>query len=150
MSSKPTIPIRHGSFEEAHSLSEAIPEFDKPYRLEEYQKRLSGVPHLILVAEWDGIPAGFKVGYAKSQQLFYSWMGGVLPDFRGRGIASALAATQEEMLKQMDYTTVELKTRNCHRGMLIFALRSGFYVTGFSERDNWEEHRIYLRKNLTK
>ncbi len=150
MSSQPTVFIRRGSFEDVLSLSEAIPEFDQPYGLKEYQQRLSGVAHLLLIAECDGDLAGFKIGYAKSQRLFYSWMGGVLPAYRSRGIGSALALAQEEWLRSEGYTTVELKTRNCHRGMLIFALRSGFHITGFSQRENWTEHRIYLRKNLTK
>lgn len=150
MSSQPTLHIRNASIEEVVAMSNQIPEFEAPHGAGEYYKRLSGVEHIILLAEWDGIPAGFKVGYAKNDRIFYSWMGGVLPEFRGRGTASALAAAQEARLRPLACKTIELKTRNCHRGMLIFALRSGFHITGFSERDTWEEHRIYLRKNLTR
>jgi ribosomal protein S18 acetylase RimI-like enzyme len=150
MSSQPTLHIRDASIEEVVAISNQIPEFVAPYSAGEYYKRLSGVEHILLIAEWDGMPTGFKAGYAKNDRIFYSWMGGVLPKFRGRGTASALAVAQEARLRPLACTTIELKTRNCHRGMLIFALRSGFHITGFSERDTWEEHRIYLRKNLTR
>ena len=75
-------------------------------------------------------------------------MGGILPDFRKKGIAKALADTQEKWAKKQGYTTITFKTRNHHKGMLIFALKNGFDMIGFNERETVETNRILLRKTL--
>mgnify|MGYP001803332228 CR=1 FL=1 len=46
--------IRQGSINEVVEISRQIPEFINPYSEEIYEARLSGVPHLILVAEVEG------------------------------------------------------------------------------------------------
>lgn len=129
------------------ALSKLIPEFEQPYGEEEYRKRLDGARCLILVAYWQEEPAGFKVGYERPEG-FYSWMGGVLPAFRRKGIADALADAQEDWLRQNGYTHVELKTRNKHSAMLAFALKRGFSVVTTFAHENEAETRIILRKTL--
>jgi ribosomal protein S18 acetylase RimI-like enzyme len=141
------IRIRRGSTAELAALCGAIPEFEQPYREAEFQKRLSGVPHLSLIAESGGQAIGFKVGY-ELQGQFYSWMGGVLPAFRGRGVASLLADHQEKWAISQAYPSILLKTRNQHTGMLIFALKRGFKIVGVIPRETLEANRILLRKKL--
>ena len=131
------------------AISKEIPEFDGPPEAGKYESRLTGVPHLILVAKVDGRMAGFKVGYERDG-YFYSWMGGIKPDYRKLGIAKALSDYQENWAKKQGYTTITFKTRNHHKGMLIFALKNGFNIIGFKERETVETNRILLRKNLTK
>ena len=38
---------------------------------------------------------GFKIGYPYNEDAFYSWVGGVLPNFRQQRIANKLAEEQE-------------------------------------------------------
>ena len=76
-------------------FSQTIPEFDNPPDHSEYHRRLDHVPHLILIAKLEGKLSGFKVGYERDGN-FYSWMGGVLPAYRKRGVAKALAKYQED------------------------------------------------------
>ena len=137
--------IREGSIDEVVTLSKQIPEFIDPHAAEEYHKRLDGVPHLILIATVENEIAGFKVGYERDGS-FYSWMGGVLPRFRKMGIAQQLADFQENWAKREAYTTITFKTRNHHKGMLIFAIKNGFQIVGFKEKEKVETHRILLRK----
>ena len=137
--------IREGSIDEVVTLSKQIPEFIDPHAAEEYHKRLDGVPHLILIATVENEIAGFKVGYERDGS-FYSWMGGVLPRFRKMGIAQQLADFQENWVKKQGYTTITFKTRNHHKGMLIFAIKNGFQIVGFKEKEKVETHRILLRK----
>lgn len=143
-----TLSIRLGTIEEAVEVSQAIPEFSDPYDTSEYHKRLAGVTHLILVAEdTSGQWAGFKVGYKRGNAL-YSWMGGVLPTFRRQGLARCLAEQQEAWARQHGFEQIQLKTRNVHRSMLIFALSSGFYLIQVEPKNHWTEHRIWLQKDL--
>lgn len=140
--------IREGSIAEVVALSMQIPEFKAPHQAEEYQKRLEGVPRLILVAESAGKIVGFKVGYAKGEQVFYSWMGAVLPEFRQFGVAKALAVRQEEWARVQGFTCIQFKTRNRLKAMLQFALGNGFDIIGVEPRETLGEYRILLQKML--
>jgi len=145
---KPVVTIQFADIKTIVQLSASIPEFDAPYSAAEFHRRLSATPNLILVAFADGQPAGFKVGYARSSTVFYSWMGGVLPAFRRLGVAATLANAQEDWARQNGYTMVELKTRNRYKAMLCFALNRGFDITGIEVKDSLREMRIFLQKKL--
>ena len=96
------ISIRKGEISVVVELSRNIPEFINPNDEREYNRRLTNVPHLILIAYVEEKPVGFKVGYERDES-FYSWMGGVLPDFRRLRIAKLLATKQENWAKQNGY-----------------------------------------------
>lgn len=139
--------IRPCSIAEAVSCSSEIPELTAPYPAAEYERRLRGLPHLLLLAEVSGEVAGFKVGYER-EGTFYSWMGGVCPKFRRQGIAKALALEQESWAKSKGYIHIRFKTRNYLKPMLIFALRNGFYIVGVEKRKDPLSNRIWLEKVL--
>ena len=139
--------INQGDIDTVVQLSSAIPEFLNPHGPEEYHRRLDGVPHLILVAYVAEQPVGFKVGYERDG-FFYSWMGGILSKFRRNGIAKALADQQESWARANGYNSITFKTRNSHKGMLIFALKNGFDIVGFKEKETIATNRILLRKPL--
>ncbi len=139
------IEIKSGDIHTAVLVSKEIPEFDIPPAEAEYRRRLEGVPHLILIAYAGQKPVGFKVGYQK-EDYFYSWMGGVIPAYRGMGIARLLAARQEDWVKKKGYKELVFKTRNQHKGMLIFALKNGFNIVGFTPKEEELTNRILLRK----
>ena len=142
--------IKIGSIDDAVAVSLQIPELRNPHSNEVYEQRLAGKQHIILIAIDGDKKVGFKVGYDKFQdgKNFYTWMGGVLPDFRKKGIADALAQQQEAWIKSKGYESVILKTRNQHRGMLIFALKNNFKIIDIEPRENIDEHRILLKKKL--
>lgn len=143
----PGIIIKTANIATAVAISQEIPEFINPPAPTEYEKRLSTVPHLILVA-YDGDKAvGFKVGYERDG-YFYSWMGGVLPTYRRRSLARKLAEQQEAWARTQGYRSVTFKTRNQHKNMLLFAIKRGFDIIGFKEKGNVKTNRILLRKVL--
>ncbi len=139
--------IKEDKVETVVHLSQQIPEFNGPPNAAEYNRRLTGLPHSILVAYLDEQPAAFKVGYERDGS-FYSWMGAVLPAYRQKGLAKALADAQEAWAKNAGYSSITFKTRNQHKGMLIFALKNGFNIIGFKEKEILAHHRILLRKQL--
>lgn len=82
--------LREASLAELLWVHEQIPEFPGKASLDFYTERLKHRLHLALVAEKSGELLGFKVGYeSDTPDTFYSWMGGVRPEFRGKGIATA-------------------------------------------------------------
>ncbi|WP_373495883.1 GNAT family N-acetyltransferase [Aquiflexum sp.] len=141
--------IRNGSFSEVVDLSRKIPEFFRPHSENTYEERLSETQHLILIAEMDGKPVGFKVGYQRfSDDIFYSWMGGVLSGYRRKGIATRLADEQESWAKNQGYTKIVFKTRNRLTQMIHFGLNRGFMVVDLIRREKVEEYRLVLEKVL--
>jgi ribosomal protein S18 acetylase RimI-like enzyme len=134
----------------AATISKLIPEFSQPHPVEEYRKRMQGKKTLILVAHAEGKVAGFKAGYDKyGDGSFYSWMGGVLPEYRKQHIAKRLAERQESWARVHGFNCIIFKTRNRHKAMLIFAITNGFHIIGIEPKDNIpEDYRILLRKDI--
>ena len=129
-------------------LSRQIPELVDPYPAAEYERRLEGVPHLILAAYTATDEAvGFKVAYERDG-FFYSWMGGVHPDYRRRGLARRLAEAQEAWARGRGYSTLTFKPRNRLKAMLCFALQRGFDIVRVAPQPDPAESRIWLRKTL--
>ncbi|MGK5052293.1 GNAT family N-acetyltransferase [Janthinobacterium sp. RB2P8] len=62
-----------------------MPEFDQRRSLAQLQARLPGSAP-VLIAEADGRPVGFKLGYAAKDGSLYSWLGAVLPAHRKTGL----------------------------------------------------------------
>ena len=141
------IEIKEGTIKDVVTLSRKIPEFEAPYNENEYERRLSGKKHLILIAYVKNTTAGFKVGY-EIEDAFYSWMRGVLPEFRNINITKKLAKKQEEWVKENGFKKIRLKTLNKHKVMLHFVLSSGFEIIDFEPKENYNESRIILEKIL--
>jgi len=142
------IHIREGAFQECVDLSSKIPEFNSPYKIEEYKKRCAG-KYLVLIAEIDNQSVGFKIGYDRfNNGSFYSWMGGVLPKFRRMGVAYSLANFQEKWATKNEFSSILLKTRQKHDGMIAFSLNRGFIITEETQITPTEETRIWMQKLL--
>ncbi|MBC8155804.1 MAG: GNAT family N-acetyltransferase [Bacteroidetes bacterium] len=73
---------------------------------------------------------GYKAGYERKPDHFYSWLGCVDPAFRGRGVADMLMRRQHDWCSQQNYHTVRTQTYNRWRGMLILNLKHGFDIIG--------------------
>ncbi|MBT3299462.1 MAG: GNAT family N-acetyltransferase [Candidatus Marinimicrobia bacterium] len=142
------IQICEGNFQECVDLSKRIPEFESPYSIEEYKKRCSGT-HLTLIAKIGDKNLGFKIAYDQfNDGTFYSWMGGVLPNFRKQGIASQLADYQENWAKENAYSSIRLKTRKKHKAMIAFSLNRGFVITNEIQKWPDKESRLQMEKAL--
>ena len=143
----PVIKIATGQLQTVVAISQQIPEFNNPHNLSIYQQRLTDVPHLVLVAYVDNVPAGFKVGYERDG-YFYSWMGAILPAYRRLGLARKLAEKQEVWAKAKGYPHITFKTRNRLKPMLLFAIGRGFDIIDIQPKATVDEYRIILRKLL--
>lgn len=150
MNTGANVTIRRGTVAECVVISQQIPEFaDGIYDEKVYENRLFNIKSLILVALDKNTPVGFKVGYQRDDDgSFYTWMGGVLPDYRKLHIAQKLADTQEEWAIKEGFNAIVLKTRNRFKAMLLFAIKNGFCVEGVEQKDEIEDYRIILRKKL--
>jgi predicted GNAT superfamily acetyltransferase len=143
--------LEPGELEKAplKKLLAGIPEFDRPYVTADYLDRLSDRRHLILVAYDNKKPVGFKIAYDRDGDgSFYSWMGGILKSHRRQKIAEKLAKYQQKWAMSNGFNRIRMKTLNRHTGMLIFALKDGFRITGFKADTSLADSKIYLEKHL--
>ena len=143
------IEIVEGKLEAALQVLRQLPEFDRLLAKDYYFEKLKNKPSLILLAKVDHILVGCKVGYDRYDDgSFYSWLGGVIPGFRKDGIARQLADRQESWAKQNGYESIKFKTLNRHKSMLIFAVKNGFEIYNVKPKDELENYRIEMIKNL--
>ena len=105
-----------------------FPDFTDAYLLDRLP-RLDD-PMLWLAVE-DGGWKGFKLGYRRGDALLYSWLGGVAPELRGKGVASELMRLQHETAAAHGYGFVETRTRAANNSMIVLNLRHGFRIAGF-------------------
>ena len=78
---------------------------------------------------------GFKLGYAHTPTRYYSWLGGVDPEYRRQGIAGELMNRQHAWLLEAGYKTVETGARQHNSAMAELNLASGFKVVGIRFKD---------------
>jgi ribosomal protein S18 acetylase RimI-like enzyme len=103
-------------------------DFDERYLLD----RLIQVADPLCHAAFDGArPVGFKLGYRRGEHLFYSWLGGVLPEARGLGVARQLMTHQHRDLAAAGYRQVATRTRAGNNAMIVLNLRSEFQICGY-------------------
>ena len=105
---------------------------------------------LALVAFVDGKPVGFKLGYGRDARahLFESVLGGVLPAFRGRGVARALARHQIEAVAGMGYRVLRVHTAHDNAAMIGLCLREGFDISGMLRLDHRNMTQMVLTRRL--
>jgi predicted GNAT superfamily acetyltransferase len=84
----------------------------------------------VFLATSDSRLVGFKAGYAVGERKYYSWLGGVHPDFRRRGIAAELMQRQHRWLAERGYAVVETAVEQENTAMAQANLRHGFSVCG--------------------
>jgi GNAT superfamily N-acetyltransferase len=98
---------------------------------------------------YDGVKAvGYKIGFERSKRVFYSWGGGVHPDYRGLGIAKHMMMEQHEFAKSKSYKVVRTQTNNSFKPMLLLNLKSGFEIRGSMQSIGDNDLSIILEKEL--
>ncbi|WP_417706557.1 GNAT family N-acetyltransferase [Rheinheimera aquimaris] len=143
-----SIKIEIGSAADIVALSKQIPEFEQATTLERLQSRLDGAVSLILVAKLEGTLVGYKVGYQLTEETFYSWLGGVIPEHRKHGVATLLLNYQEKWVLNSGYKQIKVKSMNRFPGMLNLLISNGYEIVGIEESVCGSEGKIVFLKRL--
>ena len=93
-------------------------------------------------------PIAFKLGYERTYGEFYSWLGGVLPDWRRQGIAQKLLLMQHATVQSLGYQKITTKSRNQFPQMLILNIKNGFRIVGTQLRDEGKDLSILFEKTF--
>ncbi|MBU2709791.1 GNAT family N-acetyltransferase [Zooshikella harenae] len=121
--------IRDGSFEDALLIHNGVKELNHIPSVAYYLDRLSSRRYKLLIAEVSGKLAGYKLGFWDGDRSFYSWLGGVLPEFRRIGVAQKLLENQEAYLRESGAHKINVKSMNKYPGMLILLISNGYHIT---------------------
>ena len=111
-----------------------FPDFTDAYLLDRLPK-VTGLA-LVAVRGSDGALLGFKLGYARGEGTFYSWLGGIHPSIRRQGVGRRLMERQHAWARERGYAFVETRTRTANNAMIILNLQSGFQIVGYDERSD--------------
>ena len=145
------IEIKEVDIKEAIKVHKNIKEFNETKPEKEYfENRYKDREKLIIVAYYNNVPAGYIIGYDKFQdgKNFYCWMAGVDSKFRKLGILTKMMQYQEKWAKQKGYSILKIKTRNNRREMLSFLVKHNFNFLSVEKRDNIQDNRINLQKEI--
>lgn len=139
---------RKGSVDEALFVLNRIPELSGGFTKLFLEQRLSA-DGLILVACIDDLPVACKIGYNRyNNDTWYSWLGGVVPEYRKLGIATTLLSELEKWMCMTNFNRIVFKTRRKHFKMKNWAEKNGFTLIERQERIPEEETRLVFQKNL--
>lgn len=100
-----------------------------------------------LIAFQHNTPIGFKIGYQYNSTTFYSWVGGVLAEYREKGIAKKLAQRQEQWAKTNKFQKLRTKSMNRFRPMMILNLKNGFNIISVYTNDS-NQTKVVFEKEL--
>ena len=134
--------------EKIQILSNSIFEFNDSAK--ELQTKLAAHQDVLVQVAFDdsNILVGFKIGYAEKKERFYSWLGCVDEEHRGKGIAKHMLEHQHSWCQKRGYKIVRTKTKNCFKAMLILNIKMGFDIIG-TYTDSLGEPKLILEKKLS-
>jgi GNAT superfamily N-acetyltransferase len=104
---------------------------------------------LMLVAWSEDAAVGFKIGYQRDETTYYSAKGGVLDDYRRRGIARALLYAMLDAARARGYERFVYDTfPNKHPGMTVMGLDEGFRVVRAGYSPRYQDYRLRFALSL--
>lgn len=104
---------------------------------------------VILTANVQDIPVGFKIGYGRKDGEFYSAKGGVLPNYRRQKLAEQMLDKMIDIATSHRFSTFTYDTfPNNHPGMLILGLKKGFRVSYAGYNTRYSDYQVTLTMQL--
>lgn len=102
---------------------------------------------MLLVAFDDEKQVGFKLGYViPGTRTFFSWLGGVHPDYRRRGIGQQLLEQQESIAKDLKMDTIYFTSYDRFEAMITLGKKNGYGLLKAEEDSG--EMKYWYQKHL--
>lgn len=124
--------------------------FRPPRNVEFFRRRLLGRYNpLMLVAQMDGRPVGFSVGFELKPSAYFGWLLGVSNEVRRTGIASQIHEAQCAWAAEHGYHYLRMECHNAHRPVLCMAIAMNFNIVGLRWDPDRQDNLIIFEKMLT-
>lgn len=136
--------------EEIPLIAELYSQLFRPTHKPEFFRRrfLGRYNILMLVASIDERPVGFFIGFELKPSVFFSWLYGVLPDYRRTGVASQLMEAVHAWVQEQEYVSIRFECHNQHRPMLHMAIAQGYDIVGIRWDQDRGENLVIFEKVL--
>jgi GNAT superfamily N-acetyltransferase len=147
MANAKIIPVGVGELELIASMYNEVfnPRRDQDF----FRDRFRGRHNVsMLVALLDDRHVGFAVGFELMPTTFFSWLCGVLPDFRRLGIATQLIQAQQAWAIDHHYNIIRFECQNQHRPMLHVAITEGYDLVGIRWDTATGDNVVIFEKDL--
>lgn len=123
--------------------------FPETYQPGRFTSELPGKDDPLNILAYDnGQLIGYKLGYKLKDNVFYSWLGGVVLEYRKRGLAQQMMDVQHKAVKERNYDLVRTNTRNNNPPMIIVNLKNNFNIIGMYQKSGETHLTITLEKKL--
>ena len=103
---------------------------------------------LRLIASLDERPVGFFLGFELKPSVYFSWLYGVLPEFRRKGIASQLMDAVHAWVQEHGYAGIRFECQNEHRAMLHLAIAREYNLVGIRWDPDLGTNLVIFEKEL--
>jgi predicted GNAT superfamily acetyltransferase len=114
----------------------------------DFRGRLERKRALVCVlAAIGGKVIGYKIGYERNSDEYFSWLGGVKEGHRRMGIATELMRLQHRKALELGYKRVITESGNEWRDMIILNLTNGFAIVGTCTNQQ-QALRVIMAKDL--
>lgn len=140
--------IRQISLSQCIDVLNYVPEFTETFELTEIKKRILDQEYLALGVEVEGILVAVKLGYFINDNVFYSWLGGVLPRFRLLGLAQSLLDEQERILAARNVGEIRVKSMNRYPSMLQMLISNHYQIYDIERNQDSDLLKVKFRKYL--
>ncbi len=142
------IVVGNSNKETLHRLLKIYSEVFKNADIDFFKERINKIPKVTSALAYDKRQLiGFKIGYPYNEDTFYSWVGGVLPNYRHQGIANNLAEHQELAANSQGFRKLRTNSMNQFKPMMILNLKRGFDIVKFYTNSK-KQTKIVFEKHL--
>lgn len=122
--------------------------FDKPRKRKEFEDRLNNNPNpYFIVAELNGAVTGYAMGYDVKGKLYNAFLA-IHPKFQRKGIGARLLKEAIVIAKKKGYKNTFFKTSPDFIGMITLALKHGFKIIGYKDKEWGNRPAIWLEKDI--
>ena len=123
--------------------------FRPPRDVASFHRRITGRQNvLLLVANVAGRPVGFSIGIELKPNTFFSWLSGVVPEYRRLSIATQLHEAEAAWARDHGYQYVRMECNNTHRPILLMCIKMGFDIVGIRWDPDRSQNLVILEKAL--
>lgn len=143
------IKIRKGTKKD-YSVIEEIERlvFKHPHTKKEFERRLKNNPRpYYIVATFERKVIGYSIGYDVKGKLYNAFLA-IRPEFQRKGVGTSLIKEIIRIAKRNGFKKTFLKTQNDSIGMISLALKFGFKIIGFKDKEWGDKPAVWLEKKI--
>jgi len=141
--------IKEDSIDVVVEITKTIFEFESIYDKNHFEDHYKKKEKLILVVYIEDVPVWFIVAYDKyDDKSIYCWIAWVKAKYRRLGVFSRLMQHLKVWVKENNFNSIKLKTRNNRREMLSYLIKEWYNMLEVYPYHQVKDNRILFEKEI--